>query len=452
MHTQRIARRAALMAVSVIALASAPAAAQPPMAPVTCGQTLTHSVRLANDLRDCAGEGLIVGADHITIDLNGHTIDGMVTQADCDTVDFDPTAGIDDRAGHRGLIIENGTVQQFANGIEAGSPAAGMSDSRLHDLVLRDNRFDGLDMSHAGAFNDNEIDHNVAIANGCGFGIALGHTHANHVADNRVIGNGAGILVCCGDHNVVEGNFLSHSGQDQLIVCCGADAYNVIRYNTVTDGHEGGIDLCCQEDGQHNLVAHNAVSGNLTQGILFEGTGDNAIVANHVFANSDDIAGDGNRNRIVGNDVSDAGGCPDGCGYGISLEGGDGNLIADNTVARTLLDGIRIASFEPAGTAPNTNTVARDNTVRNADRDGIAAATEGGGPVTGLLLDANSVSRSGHDGVIVATPSATLTADLAVRNTNLGIDAVPGVIDGGGNRAFGNGNPLQCVNVSCAGR
>jgi hypothetical protein len=36
-----------------------------------------------------------------------------------------------------------------------------------------------------------------------------------------------------------------------------------------------------------------------------------------------------------------------------------------------------------------------------------------------------------------------------VGNADLGIEAVPGVIDGGGNKASGNGNPLQCSNVFC---
>jgi hypothetical protein len=31
----------------------------------------------------------------------------------------------------------------------------------------------------------------------------------------------------------------------------------------------------------------------------------------------------------------------------------------------------------------------------------------------------------------------------------LGVHLDLGVIDGGGSRAFGNGNPLQCLNVDC---
>jgi len=37
-----------------------------------------------------------------------------------------------------------------------------------------------------------------------------------------------------------------------------------------------------------------------------------------------------------------------------------------------------------------------------------------------------------------------------VHDGNLGIDAVPVVIDSGGNHAAADGNPLQCVNVGRA--
>jgi hypothetical protein len=49
----------------------------------------------------------------------------------------------------------------------------------------------------------------------------------------------------------------------------------------------------------------------------------------------------------------------------------------------------------------------------------------------------------------VRSASTTLTKNTANDNGDLGIEAVPGVIDGGGNRARGNGNPAQCLNVSC---
>jgi hypothetical protein len=42
-----------------------------------------------------------------------------------------------------------------------------------------------------------------------------------------------------------------------------------------------------------------------------------------------------------------------------------------------------------------------------------------------------------------------ITDNTANGNGDFGIDAVAGVIDGGGNVASGNGNPVQCRNVFC---
>lgn len=46
-----------------------------------------------------------------------------------------------------------------------------------------------------------------------------------------------------------------------------------------------------------------------------------------------------------------------------------------------------------------------------------------------------------------ATPNAY--QHTAVRNHDLGIEAVAGVTDGGRNREFANGNALQCLNIAC---
>ena len=43
----------------------------------------------------------------------------------------------------------------------------------------------------------------------------------------------------------------------------------------------------------------------------------------------------------------------------------------------------------------------------------------------------------------------TIARNKAIHNGDLGIEAVPGVTDGGGNKASANGNPAQCINVSC---
>jgi hypothetical protein len=60
--------------------------------------------------------------------------------------------------------------------------------------------------------------------------------------------------------------------------------------------------------------------------------------------------------------------------------------------------------------------------------------------------------RSRH-GIQLLGPSTGLETsvshNVALRNGGWGIAAVPGTHDGGGNRAAGNGNPAQCLNIVC---
>ena len=45
--------------------------------------------------------------------------------------------------------------------------------------------------------------------------------------------------------------------------------------------------------------------------------------------------------------------------------------------------------------------------------------------------------------------TARLEGNVAVSNRDIGINAVAGVTDLGGNTAFSNGGPVQCLNVFC---
>ena len=84
--------------------------------------------------------------------------------------------------------------------------------------------------------------------------------------------------------------------------------------------------------------------------------------------------------------------------------------------------------------------------------DDIGVGTDvNGNPaaVTDTLILRNTAIGAGDDGIDVDSAETTLTRNGAFRNDDLGIEAVPGVTDGGGNKAAGNGNPLQCTNVFC---
>jgi hypothetical protein len=394
-------RAAAAAAIIAGALAlAAPAAAKPAL---QCGDTVTHSVTLTRDLTNCPDWGLLIGADGITVDLNGHTIDGTVTQiTDCDVRPSGP-AGIGNPSYDR-VTIENGTLQQFSGGFGAGTETTGMSDSTLRNLTARDNRFSGIEMgSRFGHNDDNRIVNNHVYGNGCGDGIALNTSARTLVAHNRSHDNHQGILVCCSQHDVVRDNVVTHNA-------------------------ENGIGICC--DGSANLIERNEVTDNANNGVIVFANADGTLIrGNHVARNGDDIVIDEgvDDTTIAHNLVTDALGCPfcePPTGFGILVVAdANDNTIADNVVSRTKEDGIRVLDFDPADP---------ENPVP-----------------TGTTLRGNLVTHAGHDGIRTDSAAAVLTRNAAYFNHDLGIEAVPGTTDGGGNRARHNGNPAECVGVIC---
>ena len=388
---------------------------------------------------------MVIGADDITVDLNGHTIDGVVTQTfDCE---IGPQVlsgeGIRNEDGHDGLTVEDGTVQQFVDGFDAFSQTDAMTDSRLHHLTLRDNRDSGVFIGGGDVppTSNNRIEHNLVLRNrnACdfGFGIALSNPHGNHVADNRVAGSIFGIFVCCEDteRNVLEHNSVSHNQNVGIIVGFDNDSHSVIRRNAVSHNGDAGIVV-----GDHDAaVQDNRVFDNAFAGIVLRGGSEASH--NRLVRNGDNMIVGGNRNHVIANEITDAVGCgEEGCGYGISVEDGEGNLIADNRVAGAVNDTIRVASFDPDN--PTVGTVVRDNLARDAGVDGISVGTDGEATVTDTLILRNRAVGAGDDGFDVERAATTLTGNLALRNHDLGIEAVPGVIDGWRQQAAGNGNPL----------
>jgi hypothetical protein len=163
-----------------------------------------------------------------------------------------------------------------------------------------------------------------------------------------------------------------------------------------------------------------------------------------VFQNGDGIIVTGDGNTIVRNHVADVVGCPDGCGFGISFEGGEGNLIERNIVARADQAGLRVADFEPE-TPPAIDTVVQRNLILDAGIDGVFVDES----ASDTLVERNTAIGADDDGIDVESAATTLTRNLSLRNGDLSIQAVPGVTDGGGNKAHGNGNLARCTNVAC---
>ena len=145
------------------------------------------------------------------------------------------------------------------------------------------------------------------------------------------------------------------------------------------------------------------------------------------------------RNLVARNLVSNPAGGPFAIDAeaGISIPFGDDNIVERNAVARTGI-GIEVGGRD--------NVVTR-NDVLNPERagsTGIVVSGEGG-----PLVDRNTVSGFGGDGIALSSPGIVAHKNRASSNGGLGIRGVPGVVDAGGNLAFANGDPLQCLYVDC---
>ncbi len=68
---------------------------------LACGDTITADTTLDSDLTGCPSNGIVIGADDITLDLNGHTIagDGKPVRR-CPRGEFCDTGVVND--GHDG--------------------------------------------------------------------------------------------------------------------------------------------------------------------------------------------------------------------------------------------------------------------------------------------------------------------------------------------------------------
>jgi parallel beta-helix repeat protein len=160
-------------------------------------------------------------------------------------------------------------------------------------------------------------------------------------------------------------------------------------------------------------------------------------------------------------------------GIGIGVEGvygyegslpSIGNRVENNVLREGSLEssGVFVAEVD-SGTVRET-TVAH-NTAREALEDGIfvsaAKSSDGLGTppfeeLTGVgpsqtVIEDNVVTNNTPDGIYLHAPENLVKGNRANRNTEWGIDAIEGTIDGGGNTAHGNGQPAQCRGVVCNG-
>ena len=292
---------------------------------VQCGDVITQDTRLDSDLRECPGDGLLIGASNVTLDLGGHTIDGIGS-----TFSHRPFGVVADierlielgwgplPATLSGVTVANGSIREFAYGVALEV----VDDSTIARLALSDN------------------------------GVWINQSDRVRIERNSLNGTGIGVA----------------SSRDALI-----DRNRLVDAGIGTTAASGA------------LITRNMISRG-----------------------------------------------------GISLSQGSDSAIVQNTVSRGVV-GIRTTDYRPW---------VEGNFVYANEVDGIRL------DCCGDRVIGNRAIANGDDGIEVSFVSEILGPDLVSRNIandngDLGIESVAGVADGGGNRARGNGNALQCVNVIC---
>jgi large repetitive protein len=412
------------LAVMLFALQSGQAFA----AHVTCGDVITQDTTLDSDLADCTGDGLVIGADGVTLDLGGNTVDGTGIGCGIANGHHECDSPVED--GYERVIVRNGAVSQFYIGV--GVTAA--DDNALLDLRVRSCDAHGLSLFEA---SGTLIEGNVVT--GSGRGIFL-EADGNTIRRNRFSHNGGhGIEYVDSGRDRIEGNVVSHNGGDGIHGLGFEDMLvgrNLIAANS-------GHGLQAGDSARGNRIEGNRIQGNGSGGIYMqEGAGQNRIEDNWVLRNGGEIfaagalyIGDGDENVIRNNHISANSGSA-----AILLDYQNrNNLIAANHLARNSGDGIVL---HPEGV--NDNLVEANHLSRNGG-DGIRIEA---GAIANVVRRNHAVGNT-DDGMDSDSAFTTFALNMAVRNGDLGIEAVPGAIDADGNRASSNGNPLQCLFVAC---
>jgi parallel beta-helix repeat protein len=410
---------AASVVIGLISFGAAPALATH----VNCGDTITQDTKLDSDLIDCSGDGIVIGADNITLDFNGHTIDGL-SCTDIHPETCSHQDGIDNSGGYDNVRIRNGTITTFENGVLLD----GAQQNRLNGLHISPSQASGV---------------------GGATGIHFIGSDRNRVSDAVVeYGGDPAILLSDSERNTIEdsnfqGGFVEHAG-DGLDLLDGSDNNRVIDDQVRGDGYGFLIEssrgnlLKGNVAGAHygnkargaerTVIVENSFDGGFGAGFDLVESNDNRIRNNTVFRGYfDGISISGARNVIESNSVGPVG------STGIQVQGSD-NLIRHNA---TLAEGYAI-SVSGAGNVIDSNTI-------GIHSYGIVV----GAGSTSTVVEDNLVTRAWDDGIHVDAPGTLIRRNIANDNLDFGIEAVEGVIDGGGNRASGNGNPLQCLNVFC---
>jgi parallel beta-helix repeat protein len=264
---------------------------------VSCGDTITTDATLHHNLVSCPNNGIVIGADNVTLDLSYHTIDSDGTPAaGCDPdTEFCDIGVLND--GHDGVTIVHGSVRQFALGAIVGE----VRHNHLLDISTSRSRFSGMLIFDSAR---SVVQNSSAIRNGV-------HT-------------------------------------DQAGISMFSSRRIRILHNSIRDNGDIGL---YDENLDRSRLIGNTFSRNPEAGALVNGDG-NLVVHNRFRRDGDGVGVGGNDNIVRRNLVAHS------TGLGLQVGAGKRNLFARNRVRNTRGLGIDVASYGPVtGTVVRRNRI-----------------------------------------------------------------------------------------------
>ena len=286
---------------------------------VACGQVLRTSTTITNSLVGCAGDGLVIGASGITVDLNGHTIQGTGLGV-----------GVQNN-GHDDVTIRNGALLDFDHGVVLNP---GTDHNSVTGLTLARNEWSGIQLNAA---SSNHVAMNQLSEAG-DVGLRLTNGSSDNAVKGNVVGSGAGdsFVVELGSHrNWFEGNVVQTSAGQALRV--DASSNTMVLANEFAGSSDVGVTMT---GAPGSVVQANRIGGGGDAGVLMSG-GTASVVRFNAFGQSSDagVVLEGMSNSLVkGNQLASAGDAA------IVLRGGSSDVrVIDNTASHASDAGIFIA-------------------------------------------------------------------------------------------------------------
>ena len=276
-----------MLAVAAATVAVAAPAASAAVEAVGCGAVVSHDITLHADLVGCPGDGLVVGASGVRINLNGFSISGSKAPG---------SVGIRN-LGYDGVRVDGGgpfaTVQEF----ETGLLITGAKRVTVNGLLTRSVTFGiRLERSDRATLRGNDVGF-VEFETDCvpiaPTGILMVDSDHATIRDNKTQLTGYGIMLIRSHDNLIKGNGAAPETSDgnfcSGIVLLASNANRVVG-NVAAQNRGGhpdvGDGIFVDARSKGTVLRGNSAATNIDDGIDVENA-TTKVFDNHADTNDD---------------------------------------------------------------------------------------------------------------------------------------------------------------------